>query len=96
MTRENNEEGMFRRLQRELHEIAQQYGVSDEEVNKLYFTVSCSKGKLIECLQGKSFTKWNELEDLALRRGTESEEYGFLLKVKGAEEIVRRRKFLGI
>jgi hypothetical protein len=34
------------------------------------------------------------LEDLALSRGTESAEYGYLLKTKGAEEIKRRKKFL--
>jgi hypothetical protein len=36
------------------------------------------------------------LEDLALHRGTESDEYKYLLKTKGYEEIIRRKKFLGI
>lgn len=47
-------------------------------------------------LKGQSFSKWNELEDLALQRGTEVAEYTYLLKVKGADEILRRKKFLGI
>jgi hypothetical protein len=33
---------------------------------------------------------------MALKCGTESEEYKFLLKSKGYEEIARRRRFLGI
>ena len=33
---------------------------------------------------------------MALSRGTETEEYKYLLKGKGHEEILRRRKFLGI
>jgi hypothetical protein len=36
------------------------------------------------------------LEDLALRRGNESEEYKYLLRSKGVEEVARRKKFLGI
>ncbi|CDW79166.1 UNKNOWN [Stylonychia lemnae] len=91
-----NEDGMFRRLQKELLEIAQKYSVSDEEINRLFIDVCCSKTKLIEVLEKKSFSKWNELEDLALQRGTESNEYNFLLKHKGYEEIIRRKKFLGL
>lgn len=86
---------MFRRLQNELLDIAKKYSVEDEEINKLFLEVSCSKAKLIEVLERKSFSKWNELEDLALSRGTESEEYKFLLRHKGYEEINRRRRFLG-
>ena len=91
-----NEEGMFHRLQQELLAIGKQYGVADEQINRLYIQVSCSKSKLIEKLKGESFQCWNELEDLALMRGTESAEYGYLLKMKGFEEVIRRRKFLGI
>jgi hypothetical protein len=72
VTRETNEEGMFRRLKLELSRIGQEYGVEEDEVHEMYFSVCCSKKKLIEVLQGKDFTKWNELEDLALREPTES------------------------
>jgi len=60
----------------------------------MFIEVSCSKSRLVEALAGKSFSKWNELEDLALRRGTECPEYKYLLKTKGQEEILRRKKFL--
>jgi hypothetical protein len=95
VVRSSNEEGMFSRLMQELCVIVKQYSVSDEEINKLFIEVCCSKTKLIEALAGKSFTKWNELEDMALSHGVESMEYVYLLKTKGAEEILRRKKFLG-
>ena len=63
----------------------------------MFFLVSCNKKKLIEMLQGSAFsTQWNELEDYALSMGTESGQYKYLLKAKGAEEMLRRKKFLGI
>lgn len=95
VVRSSNEEGMFSRLMQELLVIAKQYSVSDEEINKLFIEVCCSKSKLIEALAGKSFTKWNELEDMALSHPVESMEYIYLNKTKGPEEINRRRKFLG-
>lgn len=96
VTRCTNEEGMFRRLQMDLQIIGKEYGVEDEQVNEIYFQVSCSKAKLIETLKGKSFTKWTELEDYGLEKGTESIEYKYLLKLKGYEEIIRRKKFLSL
>jgi hypothetical protein len=91
-----NEEGTFKRLKLELEEIGKQYGVCDDEVNQIFIEVMCSKSRLIEVLKGMSFQKWNELEDMALSRGTESDEYRYLLKSKGYEEIIRRRNFLAI
>ena len=76
--------------------ISQEYGVCLEEVHNTFVEVSCSKAKLIDVLKGQSFTKWNELEDMALEKGTESKEYTYLLKMKGPEEILRRKKFLGL
>ena len=66
-----------------------------EEINKTFIEVSCKKSKLIDVLKGQSFSKWTELEDMALEKGTESPEYTFLLKTKGPEEILRRKRFLG-
>jgi hypothetical protein len=43
---------MFQRLMMELSQIGQEYGVSDEKINDLFFEVSCSKSKLIDLLKG--------------------------------------------
>ncbi len=91
-----NEEGMFERLRMDLQRIAQEYGVDEDKVNDTFFEVSCSKSKLIDVLKGQNFTKWNELEDMALNTNPDSVHYKYLLKVKGADEILRRKKFLGI
>ena len=87
---------MFFRLQLELQSMAQEYGVSDEEINEYFVQVSCSKTKLIELLKGENFTRWTELEDLALRKEETSVEFKYLLKSKGMDEIKRRKKFLSI
>lgn len=61
----------------------------------MFIEVSCSKSKLIEVLKGNSYQKWDELEDMALKKGS-GPEYTYLLRSKGPEEILRRKKFLGI
>ena len=89
-----NEEGTFMRLQNELIDIAQNYGTPVEEVHRLFIEVCCSKSKLIDILKGQSFSAWTELEDIALAREEGSPELTYLLKTKGYEEIMRRKKFL--
>jgi hypothetical protein len=91
-----NEEGMFERLRMDLQRIGQDYGVDEEIVNETFFQVSCNKSKLIEVLKGQNFTKWNELEDMALTMDPNSVQYKYLLKVKGTDEIIRRKKFLAL
>ena len=76
--------------------MAQQYSITDEDINDMFISVSCNKKKLIELLQGNDFTKWNELEDMALGMDTNSPQYKYLLKQKGQDEINRRKKFLGL
>jgi hypothetical protein len=51
---------------------------------------------LVEVLKGQKFSQWNELDDMALKMGTESPYYKLLLETKGVEEIARRKKFLGL
>ena len=76
--------------------MSKEYSFPIEEVHSMFIECSCSKAKLVELLKGSTFTKFNELEDLALKFGTESDAYKYLLKTKGYEEILRRKKFLGI
>ena len=76
--------------------MAQAYSVPIERVHEMFIECSCSKGKLLEILKGKEFIKWGELEDLALNKDENSYEYIYILKVKGLEEILRRKKFLGL
>jgi len=41
-------------------------------------------------------TTWTEIDDLFIKSSEESPEYQHLLKSKGLEEMIRRKKFLGI
>lgn len=52
VSRFTNEEGTFMRLKMDLQKIGQEYGVSEDDINDIFFEVSCSKTKLIEHLKG--------------------------------------------
>ena len=89
--------GIFKRLQMELEAFAKQYSRSIDDVQEIYGEVNCDKTKLEGVLRGQSFTKWDELDDICLKKGDcLSRPYRFLIKEKGAEEIERRKIFLGL
>ena len=94
-TREPNEEGRYRRLIKELDEIANQYGIALDEIMSKFESVSCSKHHLRKLLEKESFTIWTSMDDLGLKN-EDSPEYAHLLKARGPEEVERRKTFLGI
>jgi hypothetical protein len=47
-------------------------------------------------LEKQNFTKWSELDDIGLKAAEGTPEYEHLLKTKGADEIARRKQFLGL
>ena len=66
VVRSTNEENMFNRLMKELVQIGKDHSKNEDEINDLFFKVCCSKAKLIEYLKKENYTKWSELEDLAI------------------------------
>lgn len=77
--------------------MAQAYSVSIDTVHEMFIECSCSKVRLLEILkEGKQYIKWGPLEDIALEKDEESAEFKYVLKLKGPEEIERRKKFLGL
>ena len=59
--------------------------------------VSCSKKHLRLALEKKSYELWTALDDLMLKNGCDnpdSPEFKELVKIKGLEEIERRKKFM--
>lgn len=80
----------------DLQRIAQEFGQTEDEVNDKFFKLNCSKSRLIEVLKGQKFSQWCEIEDYALKLDNEGPFYKVLLETKGAEDIARRRKFLGL
>ena len=83
------------RLSRELEEIAKEFGIDFDDVTEMYAEVNCSKPNLKKLLEGQSFVRWKELEDMALK-SRDPQQMEYLLKTKGQEEIEKRRAFLGI
>ena len=85
------------RLYKDLTDIANEYGVTEEKVFELFESVSCSKKHLRLALEKKTYTQWTSLDDLMLKTACEdpnSPEFQELVKSKGLEEIDRRKKFL--
>ena len=79
----------------ELTAIAKQYSRDIDEILQIFEEVNCSKQQLKKVLEGQSYCKWNELEDLALN-SNDKMQYNYLLKCKGQEEVDRRLIFLGV
>ena len=93
-TRAPNEEGRYRRLIKELEQMSNQYGLEMGELMEKFESVSCSKSHLKKLLEKESFTIWSAMDDLGLQN-VDSPEYEHLLKMKGQEEVERRKTFLG-
>jgi len=53
-----------------------------DEIYEIFESVNCCKTELRRVLEGKRFSKWNELEDLALRMDKNSQQWNYLKKVK--------------
>ena len=80
----------------DLQRIAQEFGQTEDDINDKFFKLNCSKSRLIEVLKGQKFSQWCEIDDYALRQYSEGPYYNLLLETKGAEDIARRKKFLGL
>jgi len=95
VTRQEDMEAKFRRLNEELESIARQYGREIDEIYTLFEEVGCSKDQLKKLLQGHSYMRWSELEDMALQ-SKDPRQIAYIIKTKGQEEVDRRVTFLGI
>lgn len=95
VTRQEDVEAKFRRLYEELETLAKQYSKDIEEIYKLFEEVGCSKEQLKKLLQGHSYTRWSELEDMALQ-SNDPRQVTYIIKTKGQEAVDARIVFLGI
>jgi hypothetical protein len=95
VSKETNEEGRWKRLMSDIEVISQEFGVELDDCLEIFESVSCSKKHLKMHLAKQSYTSWNSLDDMGLKYES-SLEYELLVKVKGIEEVERRKKFLNI
>ncbi len=95
VTRQEDMEAKFRRLNDELESIAKQYSREIDEIYTLFEEVGCSKDQLKKLLLGHSYMRWSELEDMALQ-SKDPRQVAYIIKTKGQEEVDRRVVFLSI
>ncbi|MBK8156740.1 MAG: hypothetical protein IPK55_12450 [Streptococcus sp.] len=63
-------------------------------MGELYVKASGDLLIMEKFLKGENVSLWNYLEDSALEKQEDSEEYQFLLQMKGKDEVEKRKKFL--
>ena len=89
-----DEQKIFQSLHESLKKLKKKYNKTTEYISELFVRV-CGDLNLVEqVLQGKNVPQWTYLEDLALTKPIDTQEYQWLLKSKGQKEIHKRRKFL--
>ena len=67
-----------------------------DEIYEIFQDVNCSKSELRRVLEGKRFSKWNPLEDLALLSERNSAHWDYITKTRTEEEIAARAAFLNV
>lgn len=74
--------------------LATEFNKSREEIADIFCKVSGRLNKMRDYLLGKPIHEWSYLEDLALEKPEDSQEFQVLLATKGWSEIRIRREFL--
>lgn len=78
-----------------LKSYAEKYKKTEEEMCKIYNETCGNLRDVEKVCKGLDTNRWNYLEDLVLTNKEESK-YSLLLKMKGEQEIKKRKAFLGI
>lgn len=89
-----DEQKIFQSLHESLEELKKKYNKTTEFISELFVRVCGDLALVEQALQGKDVPQWTYLEDLALTKPIDTQEYQWLLKSKGQKEILKRRKFL--
>lgn len=82
-------------LTEQLANLEVKFKKTHDEIAELYVSVSGDLKKMRDLLSKKpGVVTWNYLEDLALQKPDDSQEFAVLLQEKGWHEICVRRNFL--
>jgi hypothetical protein len=82
------------RLRCQMKTVMEDFNIDVDTVASMWITFSGDISQIRKSLQGKKVVSWTYLEDLALEKDEESEEFQVLLRTKGRQEIENRKKFL--
>ena len=61
------EQAYFALLASDMLSLADKYKRNVEDIHAIFFEVNCDRDLLIKCLEGQNVSKWQPLEDLAIR-----------------------------
>ena len=61
------ESAFFALLASDMLTLSEKYKRDVDDVHKLFFEVSCDREKLVKLLEGGNVSKWQLLEDLAIK-----------------------------
>ena len=95
VTRQEDLQAKFSRLNEELELLAKQYSKDIDEIYSLFEEVGCSKEQLKKLLLGQSYMRWSELEDMALQ-SNDARQVAYIIKTKGQDAVEARKLFLGL
>ena len=87
-------EEYFLKIKDILNKLSEKFNKSEEELTEAYVSVSGDIEELTKLLEGKRVTQWTYLDDLALGKQRDSEEFKAILYDKGKDEINKRMLFL--
>ena len=93
-SKREEEEALFSHLIEIFKEISKKYNKNFAQIGEVFIKVSGNVKALYEYFEGKKVVEWTSLEDMALKKATNSIEYQCLLKTKGPQEIEIRKAFL--
>ncbi|CAI2380511.1 unnamed protein product [Moneuplotes crassus] len=88
------EEKIFVKLYNSFCKLHKKYHKSFPDIIKSFMKVSGDLKKLNDLFMGNKVVEWTYLEDMALKKPTNSTEYGCLIQSKGEKEIEKRKEFL--
>jgi hypothetical protein len=77
-----------------LKSMQDKYNKTGEELGEIFVRASGDLDLMDRFLKGERVSLWNYLEDNALEKPEDSDEFLYLMEVKGIEEIEKRKKFL--
>ena len=80
-------EEYFLKIKDILNKLSEKFNKSEEELTEAYVSVSGDIEELTKLLEGKRVTQWTYLDDLALGKQRDSEEFKAILYDKGKDEI---------
>ena len=87
---------LYEKIDSKLEELSKKHNKPVEELIGALNRLSGNFEDLEKHLEGKAAPVWSELEDMALKHLESADMQTWLLKMKGADAVEKRKKFLGL